>query len=139
METVFEKIIKREIPAHIVYEDDVVLAFLDITQATKGHTLVVPKGAYPDIFSLPEDVGGHLFSVVTKLSKAIKKAFNPDGLNTLNNNGSFASQSVFQFHVHIIPRYIGDDFKNVLMVNHVSSLTKEDYLQTKDSIKAALL
>ncbi len=139
METVFEKIIKREIPAHIVYEDDVVLAFLDITQATKGHTLVVPKGAFPDIFSLPEDVAGHLFSVVTKLSKAIKKAFNPDGLNTLNNNGSFASQSVFHFHVHIIPRYIGDDFKNVLMVNHVSSLTKEDYLQTKDSIKAALL
>lgn len=138
METIFEKIVKKEIPAHIVYEDDIVLAFLDITQATKGHTLVIPKKAYPDIFTLPEDVAGHLFSVVTKLSKAIKKAFNPDGLNTLNNNGSFASQSVFHFHVHIIPRYVGDDFTHVKMVNHVASLTKEDYLSTKSDIIKAL-
>lgn len=138
METIFEKIVKGEIPAHIVYEDDLVIAFLDIMQATPGHTLVVTKKPYRDIFSIPEDVAGHLFKVVVRLSNSIKKAFNPVGLNTLNNNGSFASQSVFHFHVHIIPRYEGDTFVNVKMMNNQSLTTKEDFINRKQAIIAAL-
>lgn len=138
METVFEKIIKREIPAHIVYEDDVVIAFLDITQATKGHTLVVPKKACKDIFELDEETAAHLFKIVVRVSNAIKKAFNPIGLNTLNNNGSFASQSVFHFHMHILPRYEDDDLKNMHMMNHTSNLTRSDFEERKAKIIDAL-
>ncbi len=139
MDTIFTKIIKREIPANIVYEDDLVIAFLDITQATKGHTLVVPKTPYRDISELPEEVAGHLFSVVVRLSQAIKKAFSPLGLNTLNNNGIIASQSVFHFHMHILPRYENDDLKHMHMVNHSASLTKQDFESIRASILNALL
>lgn len=139
MGTVFEKIIKREIPAHIVYEDDLVIAFLDISQATIGHTLICPKVAYKDIFELPVDVAKHLFGVTVTLSHAIKKAFNPQGLNTLNNNGTAASQSVFHFHIHIIPRYEDDGLTNMVLPNHYPDLTRYDYESRRDSIIAALL
>lgn len=138
MESVFSKIIKREIPAHIVYEDEFVIAFLDITQATKGHTLVVPKVQYETIFDMPEGLAGKVFEVATKVSKAIKKAFNPEGLNILSNNGSFASQSVFHFHLHLIPRYQGDDLTNMKMVNHVNEVSKQDFEKRKEAIKASL-
>ncbi|MCU0104198.1 HIT family protein [Acholeplasma vituli] len=138
MDSIFTKIIKREIPAHIVYEDDLVIAFLDITQATKGHTLVVPKAQYETIFDMPEALSGKVFEVVTKVSKAVQKAFNPEGLNILSNNGSFASQSVFHFHVHIIPRYQGDDLTPMKMVNHVNELSKGDFEKRKEAIIASL-
>ena len=69
--TIFEKIIKREIPSYIVYEDDLVIAFLDISQVTKGHTLVVPK-PYVNVFELDDNTAAHLFKVVVKVSKALK-------------------------------------------------------------------
>lgn len=138
MESVFSKIIKREIPAHIVYEDEFVIAFLDITQATKGHTLVVPKVQYDTVFDMPEDLSGKVFEVATKLSKAIKKAFNATGLNILSNNGSSASQSVFHFHLHLIPRFPGDDLTNMKMVNHASDVSRRDFEERKEAIKASL-
>ena len=138
MDSIFTKIIKREIPAHIVYEDDLVIAFLDITQATLGHTLVVPKAQHENIIDMPEDLSGKVFEVVTKVSKAIQKAFQPVGINILSNNGSFASQSVFHFHVHIIPRYQGDDLVHMKMVNHVNELSKTDFEKRKEAIIASL-
>lgn len=138
MDSIFTKIIKREIPAHIVYEDDLVIAFLDITQATLGHTLVVPKAQHENIIDMPDDLSGKVFEVVTKVSKAIQKAFQPVGINILSNNGSFASQSVFHFHVHIIPRYQGDDLVHMKMVNHVNELSKTDFEKRKEAIIASL-
>lgn len=138
MDSIFTKIIKREIPAHIVYEDDLVIAFLDITQATLGHTLVVPKAQHENIIDMPEDLSGKVFEVVTKVSKAIQKAFQPIGINILSNNGSFASQSVFHFHVHIIPRYQGDDLVHMKMINHVNELSKTDFEKRKEAIIASL-
>ncbi len=131
--TIFEKIIKREIPSYIVYEDDVVIAFLDISQVTKGHTLVVPKKAYANVFELDDDTAAHLFKVVVKVSKALKKAFNLEGLNIVNNNGKLAGQAVFHYHIHLIPRYPNDDY---LMrgVDHNSEYTKDDFLKLKESI-----
>lgn len=105
MSSIFTKIINRELPANIVYEDDLVIAFLDISQVTKGHTLVVPKVEYETIFDLPEDIAGHLYQVVVKLSKAINESLKPEGLNILNNNQAVAGQVVFHYHIHIIPRY----------------------------------
>ena len=103
--TIFEKIIDREIPANIVYEDDYVIAFMDAFPIVKGHTLVVPKQPIENIFDLDEETGAKVMSVITKVSTAVRDAFEPAGLNVVQNNGAYASQSVFHLHFHIIPRY----------------------------------
>ncbi len=137
METIFTKIIKREIPASIVYEDDLVIAFLDITQTTPGHTLVVTKTAYANLFEVPAQTFKHLFGVVHRLSGAIKQAFNAPGLNLLNNNDSVAGQTVFHYHVHIIPRFDAKELP-IQLPNHMSDLTPDDYKKRAAMIIAAL-
>lgn len=102
---IFCKIIDGVIPASKVYEDEDVLAFLDISQVTKGHTLVIPKKHTRNIFDTPGDVSAKMFSQVPQIANAIKKAFNPVGMNILNNNEAPADQSVFHLHFHLIPRY----------------------------------
>lgn len=135
--TVFERIIKREIPAYIVYEDDLVIAFLDISQVTKGHTLVVPKKVYKDVFELDDDIAGHLFKVSVKLAKGIKKAFKAEGLNIVNNNGSEAGQEVFHYHIHLIPRYVGDDYR-IRGIYHGDMYSKDAFTEMKDAIINAI-
>lgn len=103
--TIFEKIIDREIPANIVYEDNEVLAFMDAFPLSKGHTLVISKRPIENIYELDDETGAKVMAAVTKVSKALRDAFNPKGLNVVQNNGSYASQSVFHLHFHIIPRY----------------------------------
>ncbi len=103
--TIFEKIIDREIPANIVYEDDHVIAFMDAFPIVKGHTLVVPKKVIENIYDLDEDTGAKVMKTITKVANAVKDAFEPAGLNVVQNNGAYASQSVFHLHFHIIPRY----------------------------------
>ena len=137
MSTIFSKIIAKEIPAHFVYEDDLVVAFLDISQATKGHTLVVPKAEYRDIFSVPEELAAHTMKVAVKISAALKKAFDPAGINILSNNGEKSGQTVFHFHLHVIPRYEKEDVKFSLK-NNMSNLSLDDYKERARSIKAAL-
>ena len=107
---IFDKIIHKEIPAHIVYEDDVVLAFLDISQVTPGHTLVVPKKHVANIFEYDEELASAVFARIPKIARAVQ-ASNPDikGLNILSNNGELAYQSVFHSHIHLIPRYTKED------------------------------
>lgn len=103
--TIFEKIIDREIPANIVYEDDSVIAFMDAFPVVKGHTLVVPKKPIENIFDLDEETGAHMMRIITKVSNAVNDTFEPAGLNVIQNNGAYASQSVFHLHFHILPRY----------------------------------
>lgn len=102
---IFCKIIDGSIPSTKVYEDENVYAFMDVAPLTKGHTLLVPKTHVKDLFEMPEDVARNLYAVAPKIANAIKDALNPVGLNTLNNNGAFAGQSVFHYHLHFIPRY----------------------------------
>ena len=137
METIFTKIVDRKIPANIVYEDDLVIAFLDITQTTIGHTLVVTKSPYKDILEVPETLFQHLFGVVQKLSKAIQTAFEPKGINLLNNDDATWGQTVFHYHVHIIPRYDSSDI-TVLLPNQSSQLTTDEYKKRAAMIIAAL-
>ncbi|KRL85602.1 HIT family protein [Lacticaseibacillus pantheris] len=109
---IFCKIIAGDIPSVTVYEDDEVKAFLDISQATPGHTLLVPKQHIQDIFAYDADLAERVFSRVPALARAIK-ASNPkiQGMNIINNNGAVAYQSVFHSHIHFIPRYgANDDF-----------------------------
>ncbi|EYP50251.1 HIT domain-containing protein [Staphylococcus aureus] len=107
-ETIFGKILTGEIPSFKVYEDDYVYAFLDISQVTKGHTLLIPKKASANIFETDEETMKHIGAALPKVANAIKRAFDPDGLNIIQNNGEFADQSVFHIHFHLIPRYEND-------------------------------
>ncbi|EFR30904.1 HIT family protein [Eremococcus coleocola] len=107
---IFCKIIEGQIPSAKVYEDDKVYAFLDITQATPGHTLVIPKEHVSDIFQYDAQLAGEVFSRIPKIAKAIMGAYpQAKGMNLINNNGQVAYQSVFHSHFHLIPRYSSDD------------------------------
>ena len=107
-ETIFSKIISGEIPSFKIYENDYVYAFLDISQVSKGHTLLVPKKPSANIFETDEETMKHIGVALPKVANAIKKAFHPDGLNIIQNNGEYADQSVFHIHFHLIPRYEND-------------------------------
>lgn len=103
---IFCKIVKGEIHSYKIYEDDDVYAFLDINPVSRGHTLVVPKEHYADIFEIPEDLLSKVNIVVKKLSSRIKERLECDGINILQNNGSCAGQTVLHYHVHIQPVYV---------------------------------
>ncbi|SDC22410.1 HIT family protein [Shouchella lonarensis] len=102
---IFCKIVEGNVPATKIYEDDDTLAFFDISQVTKGHTLVIPKAHHENIYTLPADSAAKLFSVVPKIATALKETFQVQGMNVLNNNGEKAGQSVFHYHLHLLPRY----------------------------------
>ncbi|WP_323694454.1 HIT family protein [Staphylococcus pseudintermedius] len=107
-ETIFSKIIDGDIPSFKVYENDYVYAFLDISQVSKGHTLLIPKKPSPNIYETDAETMKHIGEALPVVANAIKKTFNPDGLNIIQNNGEYASQSVFHIHFHLIPRYKND-------------------------------
>lgn len=111
-DTIFAKIIRREIPAEIVYEDDETLAFLDISPNNPGHTLVIPKVWSRNLLSISEDSWRAVMRTVHKLAPVIKEVVHADGINITMNNEPAAGQVVFHTHVHIIPRHEGDGFKH---------------------------
>ena len=102
---IFCKIANGEIPANALYEDDLVKVIFDLSPASEGHVLILPKSHYDDVYSLDDDTAAHIFKVAVKIANAMKKSLNIDGLNIVQNNGEAAGQTVFHFHVHIIPRY----------------------------------
>ena len=106
---IFCKIISGEIPSSKVYEDDKVLASLDISQATKGHTLVIPKEHVRNILEMSAETAETVFSRVPKIARAVQKATGAIGMNILNNNEEVAGQTVFHAHIHLVPRYGADD------------------------------
>ncbi|MGE5540794.1 MAG: HIT family protein [Bacillota bacterium] len=106
--TVFEKIIARELPANIVYEDATTLAFLDIAPNNPGHVLVVPKTPSRNLFDISEESWTALMETVRRLAPAVRDAVGAGGVNIAMNNESAANQEVFYSHVHIIPRHEGD-------------------------------
>ena len=105
---VFCKIGRKEIPANIVYEDIEVLAFLDVNPVTMGHTLIISKTHYVDVFDIPTELLCKIHSVGKELAKKYKKVLNTDGVNLLNASGQAAQQSVFHYHLHLVPRYSSD-------------------------------
>jgi histidine triad (HIT) family protein len=131
MDCIFCKILDNEIPSYKIYEDENVLAFLDITQGTKGHTLIIPKKHVKNVYELDEDTATKVFSVVPKIAKALKLAFNPIGLNIVNNNDQ-PLQSVFHFHIHLIPRYENDGM--VLSTLNNYGKFNDDYLSALVSL-----
>lgn len=106
---IFCKIIKGEVPCYKIYEDENVLAFLDIADDCLGHTLVIPKKHYKDIFELPDDLYQKVLDVVRKLSIHFKKTCGIEGVNIVSANDKSAEQTVFHLHFHILPRTSDDE------------------------------
>ncbi len=108
---IFCKIVVGDVPAEKIYEDDKVVAFLDISPITKGHTLIIPKQHYKDILDTPDEVLSDLISAVKKIAPSVKRGVGADGFNLGVNNGAAAGQVVYHLHFHIIPRFEYDNLK----------------------------
>lgn len=109
MSTIFQKIIDGEIPCHKVYENDHVLAFLDVAPLSKGHVLVIPKEAASSLHELSLESGAALGAALVLVANAVVKATGATNYNVLQNNGADAHQAVFHVHFHIIPTFSGED------------------------------
>lgn len=102
---IFCKIIQKEIPANLIYEDDDIMAFLDVHPVTQGHTLVIPKSHYETIYDCPTHLLEKMIGVTKKLAIQLTNEYNALGVNIRNNNKEVAGQTVPHIHFHIIPRY----------------------------------
>lgn len=104
-DTIFGKILRGEVPCHRVYEDDRVLAFLDVNPVSRGHTLIIPREPAETIDKLSDDAAAALGRVLPRLARAVLAATGARAYNVLQNNGALAHQAVMHVHFHIIPRY----------------------------------
>ncbi len=134
-DTIFAKIICREIPAEIIYENDTTLAFLDIKPVNPGHTLVIPKRWSKNVLAISADDWAEVMETVRILAPAIVRAVGAEGINIMMNNESAAGQLVFHSHVHLIPRFEGDGFE------HWPGTPYEEgvMVHTAESIRTALV
>ncbi|MEE1312711.1 MAG: HIT family protein [Lachnospiraceae bacterium] len=129
---IFCKIANGEIPSATIFEDRDFRVMLDIGPATRGHVLILTKEHYDNIFEIDAETAGKLFSLASVIARAMKKVLNCDGMNVLQNNGTIAGQTVFHFHLHLIPRYEGDQV-NVSWPQ--GSITEEEKAELVNSIK----
>ena len=106
---IFCKIAGGEIPSNTIYENSEFKVIMDIAPASKGHVLIIPKEHFKDIYEIDAITAGKLFQLATVVARALKEVLHCDGLNVLQNNGLIAGQTVYHFHMHLIPRYEGDD------------------------------
>ena len=132
---IFAKILKGELPSHKVYEDDHTLAFMDLMPQTPGHTLVIPKFPCKDIFDLDDSYLAPLLSSTRKVAKAVKLAFNSQGVMLFQLNGAAAGQTVFHLHFHIVPRQDGVD----LSLHARAPAAQEELKENATKIRSALL
>ena len=109
MDCIFCKIANGEISSATLYEDEDFRVMLDIGPASFGHTLILPKKHYADIYELPDELASRVFVLAKKVAEALKQGLELEGINVLQNNGSLAGQTVYHFHMHLIPRYHGDE------------------------------
>jgi histidine triad (HIT) family protein len=135
---IFCKIVKGEIPSAKVFENEHVVAFLDLSQVTKGHTLIIPKVHKENLFELTPEIAKNIFEVAPTIANALKETYNPIGLNVVNNNGEKAGQSVFHFHMHLIPRYGEGDGFGAVWKNNQSDYTSLDLQQMAADINSHL-
>lgn len=105
---IFCKIANGDIPTNAIYEDDKYKVILDMGPATKGHALILPKDHYKNIYEMPADKVGEAFGLAKEMADKMTEKLNADGFNIVQNNNEVAGQTVFHFHIHLIPRYEGD-------------------------------
>ena len=105
---IFCKIAAGEIPSKTIYEDDKFRVILDLGPATKGHALILPKNHYANLYELPEETAGDVMKLAKKMATIMTEKLGCQGFNLMQNNGETAGQTVFHFHMHVIPRYKED-------------------------------
>ena len=132
---IFCKIANGEIPSSTIYEDDMFRVILDLSPAAKGHALILPKHHMANILDIEPEVAEKVFVLASRIAKAMKKVLKCDGINIVQNNGEIAGQTVFHFHMHIIPRYV-DDGQNINWVPGTS--TDEERAEIAEAVKKAL-
>lgn len=108
---IFCKIANGEIPSQTLYEDDEFRVILDLGPATKGHALILPKEHYANLYELPDETAGKVMKLAKKMITRITDKLGCEGFNLVQNNGDLAGQTVFHFHMHLIPRYQADGQK----------------------------
>lgn len=129
---IFCKIASGEIPATTLYEDQDFRVILDLGPASKGHALILPKEHYANIYEIPEELAGKAMILAKKMANVLTRALKCDGFNIVQNNGEPAGQTVFHFHMHLIPRYEGDQ---VGLTWNPGSLTEEDKEEILSKVK----
>lgn len=135
---IFDQIIAGDIPSYKVYEDEDVLAILDIGQLTPGHTLVIPKADVANIYDYTDDIAQRVLTKLPKLARAIKASDDTIvGINIFSNNEAGAGQTVFHSHWHLVPRYENDNV-NIPHGDHSADYTADDYQTLADSITSQL-
>ncbi len=132
MDCLFCKIVKGEIPAHVVYESDAALGILDVNPKAPGHAMVIPKIHAENVLDLPAESVGPVFLAVKETTEKLKKAFSPDGFTIGINHGRVSGQSVNHLHIHIMPRWFSDGGGSVHGV--VSNPPRETLEEIKDRI-----
>ena len=105
---IFCKIAAGEIPSKTLYEDEQFRVILDLGPATKGHALIIPKNHYANLYEIPDEVAGDAMKLAKKMATVMTEKLECDGFNLVQNNGELAGQTVFHFHIHLIPRYKED-------------------------------
>ena len=105
---IFCKIANGEIPSNVIYEDEEFRVILDVSPATRGHALILPKGHASNLFELPDETAEKAIVLAKKIGTAMMQTLGCTGLNLVQNNGASAGQTVMHFHLHLIPRYDGD-------------------------------
>ncbi len=134
-QNIFAKILRGEAPAHLVYEDEHCVAFMDVMPQVHGHTLVIPRAPAEDLFDIEPDTLAHTVRTTQHVARAVRTAFEAEGVMIAQLNGAAAGQSVFHLHFHILPRNAGLDFKL-----HAREMADPDLLAGHaEKIKAALL
>lgn len=131
---IFCKIANGEIPTNTVFEDDEFRVFMDVAPATKGHALVVPKNHYADIYEIEPETLGKAVKIAQKVIKHATKVLGCNGYNLMQNNGEVSGQTVFHFHIHLIPRYENMDNTNLLSWKPGTS-TSEELKELCESLK----
>ena len=132
---IFCKIANGEIPAATLYEDEDFRVILDLGPASKGHALILPKAHAANIYELSDEMAAKVMVLAKKMAGALTKALNCDGFNIVQNNGECAGQTVFHFHMHLIPRYKED---NVGITWKPGELTDKDKEEILSKVKAQL-
>ena len=122
---IFCKIANGEIPARTIYEDELFRVILDLSPATRGHALILPKDHFQDLYDLGSKEATALMLVAQKVATNMKEVLGIDGLNLVQNNGEIAGQTLFHFHLHLIPRYEDDGNQERLSWNHMD-VTQEE-------------
>ena len=131
---IFCKIANGEIPAATLYEDENFRVILDLGPASKGHALILPKSHAANIYELSDEMAAKAMILAKKMATAMTAALKCDGFNIVQNNHEIAGQTVFHFHMHLIPRYKNAKNNDILIWNH-EEFTPEEMEEIRDSLK----